>query len=204
MNHALYSLPQLPYGYNDLEPYISENQLMIHHTKHHQAYVNGLNLVLQKLENARHDNAELDMKAALKDLSFNLGGYILHSIFWNNLAPAAKGGGGMPTGSLKEMIESSFESLERFKKEFNQAASSVEGSGWAVLVFSKETNQLMLMQIEKHNLNLYPESMILMVLDVFEHAYYLDYKNERAKFIDAFWSIVNWPDVQKRLELAQK
>lgn len=200
MNHALYSLPRLPYGYKELEPYISENQLMIHHTKHHQAYVNGTNSILQKLADARHDDAEIDMKAALKDLSFNLSGYVLHSIFWNNLAPAGKGGGGAPAGLLKEMIEKSFTSFERFKKEFSQAALSVEGSGWAALVFDKEVDQLMLMQIEKHNLNIYPESKILMVLDVFEHAYYLDYKNERAKFIDAFWNIVNWPDVQKRLE----
>lgn len=200
MNNALYLLPELPYGYKDLEPYISEAQLTIHHSKHHQAYVNGANAILEKMENARKDNTDIDIKSALKELSFNLGGYMLHSIFWNNLMPVSRGGGGMPKGLLNKMIEKDFGSFERFKKEFNQAALSVEGSGWAALVFLKETNRLMLMQIEKHNVNMYPESKILMVLDVFEHAYYLDYKNERAKFVDAFWNIVNWTDIEERLE----
>jgi len=192
-----YTLPRLSYGYKDLEPYISEQQLTIHHQKHHQAYVNGANAILEKLEKARKDNADLDMKSVLKELSFNVGGHLLHSLFWGNLASASRGGG-VPKGILAGLIEKEFGSFERFRKEFSQAALSVEGSGWAALAFDKERSWPVIMQIEKHNANIYPTFEILMVLDVFEHAYYLDYKNERAKFIDAFWNIVNWDEVEKR------
>ena len=194
-----YSLPKLPYEYKDLEPYISEEQLKIHHSKHHQAYVNGANAILEKLDKARKEDTTLDIRATLKELSFNIGGHLLHSLFWGNLAPTDKGGG-KQGGVFGDMIEKEFGSFERFKKEFTQAAISVEGSGWAALTFCKQTNRPIIMQIEKHNTNIYPMFRILMVLDVFEHAYYLDYKNERAKFVDAFWNIVNWDEVNKRLE----
>jgi Fe-Mn family superoxide dismutase len=194
-----YVLPELPFGYRDLEPHISEKQLRIHHDKHHQGYVNGANAILQKLDKARKEGADMDTKSTLKALSFNIGGHILHSLFWPNLAPAGKGGG-KPGGALGDAIDEEFGSFERFKKEFSQAAVSVEGSGWAALSFCRQTNRPIIMQIEKHNTNVYPMFKILMVLDVWEHAYYLDYKNERAKFVDAFWSIVNWDKVNKRLE----
>ena len=195
----LYVLPKLPYDYKDLAPYMSEEQLRIHHSKHHQAYVNGANGILQKLDNARKEGTELDIKATLKELSWNIGGHLLHSLFWGNLAPAGRGSG-KPGGVLGDAIEREFGSFERFKKEFTQAAVSVEGSGWAALTFCRQTNRPIIMQIEKHNTNVYPMFGILMVLDVFEHAYYIDYKNERAKFVDAFWNIVNWDEVNKRLE----
>ena len=194
-----YVLPKLPYGYKDLEPHISEEQLKIHHDKHHQGYVNGANAILQKLDKAREEGTDLDFKSTLKALSFNIGGHVLHSLFWPNLAPTGKGGG-KPGGVLGDTIEREFGSLERFKKEFSQAAVSVEGSGWAALSFCKQTDRPIIMQIEKHNTNVYPTFRILMVLDVWEHAYYLDYKNQRAKFVDAFWNIVNWDEVNKRLE----
>jgi Fe-Mn family superoxide dismutase len=194
-----YVLPELPFGYHDLEPHVSEKQLRIHHDKHHQGYVNGANAILQKLDKARKEGVDLDIKSTLKALSFNIGGHILHSLFWPNLAPAGKGGG-KPGGTLGDAIEEEFGSFERFKKEFSQAAISVEGSGWAALSFCRQTNRPIIMQIEKHNTNVYPMFKILMVLDVWEHAYYLDYKNERGKFVDAFWSIVNWDKVNKRLE----
>ena len=191
-----YKLPQLPYGYKDLEPYISEGLLTIHHQKHHQAYVNGANAILEKMDKARKDGADLDIKATLKELSFNIGGHLLHSLFWENLS--AKGGG-EPQGNLAEIINAEFGGFDRFKKEFTQAALSVEGSGWAALTFCQQTKRPLIMQIEKHNANVYPMFNILMVLDVFEHAYYLDYKNDRTKFIEAFWNIVNWDEVEKRL-----
>ena len=194
-----YVLPKLPYEYKDLMPHMSEEQLKIHHSKHHQAYVNVANAILQKLDNARKENADLDMKSTLKELSFNIGGHLLHSLFWGNLASPSKGGG-KPSGILGDAIEKEFGSFERFKKEFSQAATSVEGSGWAALSFCTQTNRPIIMQIEKHNTNVYPMFRILMVLDVFEHAYYIDYKNERAKFVEAFWNIVNWDTVNKRLE----
>ena len=194
-----YALPKLPYGYKDLAPHISEEQLRIHYEKHHQAYVNGANAILQKLDKSRKEGTDLDMKATLKELSFNIGGHLLHSIFWGNLVPAGKGGG-KPSGSLGDAIEKEFGSFERFRKEFTQAATSVEGSGWAALAFCRRTKRPIIMQIEKHNINVYPMFRILMVLDVFEHAYYLDYKNDRGKFVEAFWNIVNWDAANKRLE----
>lgn len=194
-----YTLPQLPYNYGDLAPYMSEEQLRIHHMVHHQAYVNGANEILEMLEKARKENAELDIKAALKALSWNVGGHLLHSIFWRNLAPPGKGGG-TPGGKLADLLWNEFRSFERFKKEFTQAAVSVEGSGWAALALCSQTGRPMIMQIEKHNTNVFPSFPILMVLDVFEHAYYIDYKNKRGAFVEAFWNIVNWDEVARRLE----
>jgi len=194
-----YVLPKLPYGYKDLEPHMSEEQLRIHHSKHHQAYVNGANAILQKLDKARKEGTDLDIKSTLKELSFNIGGHILHSRFWGNLAPTGKGGV-KPGGVLGDALAKEFGSFERFKKEFSQAAVSVEGSGWAALTLCRQTNRPIIMQIEKHNTNVYPMFQILMVLDVFEHAYYIDYKNERAKFVEAFWNIANWDAANKRLE----
>jgi len=198
-NNKFYVLPMLPYGYGDLVPHMSEEQLKIHHQKHHQAYVNGANAILENLEKARKEGTDLDMKSILKYLSFNIGGHLLHSLFWNNLAPVGKGGG-KPLGVLADVIEKEFGNFERFKKEFTQVATSVEGSGWAALAFDKQTNRPMIMQIEKHNTNVYPTFKILMVLDVFEHAYYIDYKNDRAKFVEVFWNIINWDEVNRRLE----
>jgi len=194
-----YVLPKLSYEYKDLAPYMSEEQLRIHHSKHHQAYVNGSNAILQKLDKARKEGAEIDVKSTLKELSFNIGGHLLHSLFWENLAPPSKGDR-KPSGMLDDALKKEFGTFERFKKEFTQAAVTVEGSGWAALTFCRQTNRPIIMQIEKHNTNVYPMFRILMVLDVFEHAYYIDYKNERAKFVDAFWNIVNWDKVNRRLE----
>lgn len=194
----LYTLPKLPYEYTALAPYISEEQLTLHYTKHHQAYVTGANAILEKLDKARKDNVDLDMKATLKELSFHIGGYRLHALFWENLAPAGKGGGGVPKGDLAKAIDAEFGKFDRFKKEFTQAASGVEGSGWAVLTHCLKTNRLLIMQLEKHNVNLVPGFRILMALDVWEHAYYLDYKNDRAKFIEGFWNLVNWDEVNAR------
>jgi superoxide dismutase, Fe-Mn family len=196
----LFSLPKLPYDYNALAPYISEEQLKIHHDKHHQAYVNGANAIFDKLDKARKESADIDMKATLKELSFHVSGHILHSIFWENIAPAGKGGG-KPGGTIADEITKEFGSFERFKKEFSQAATSVEGSGWAVLAKHPCVSKPLIMQVEKHNVSVYPTFQILMVLDVWEHAYYLDYKNDRAKFVENFWNIVNWDYVNKILEM---
>jgi Fe-Mn family superoxide dismutase len=154
------------------------------------------------MDKARREGTEVDQKAGLKALSFNIGGHILHSFFWNSLAPIGKGG--RPTAALLGALEAEFGTLDRFKKEFTQAAASVEGSGWAALAFCKQTRRPLIMQIEKHNVNLYPAFKILLVLDVWEHAYYLDYKNDRAKFVEAFWNIVNWEKVSDRFDEAVK
>jgi len=198
-----YSLPKLPYGYKDLEPHMSELQLTIHHQKHHQAYVNGANSLLERLDKARKEGADIDVKATLKELSWNIGGHKLHSIFWKVLTPASKSTG-KPVKALGEALNKEFGSFERFKKEFSQAATSVEGSGWAALTLCRHTRRPLIMQVEKHNMNVYPGYRILMVLDVFEHAYYIDYKNDRAKFVEAFWNLVNWDEVNRKFEEAGK
>jgi superoxide dismutase, Fe-Mn family len=199
-----YSLPTLPYDYTALAPYISEEQLKLHHQKHHQAYVNGANALFEKLDKARKENADLDMKSLLKELSFHIGGFKLHNLFWENLAAAGKGGGGVPKGILAKVIEGEFGKFDRFKKEFSQAAASAEGSGWAALTYCRKTGRPLVIQIEKHNTNVIPGYGILMVLDVWEHAYYLDYKNDRAKFVEAFWNIVNWDVVAQRFDRWRK
>jgi superoxide dismutase, Fe-Mn family len=197
-----YTLPELPYAYNALSPQMSEEQLRLHHDKHHLAYVNGANAALDRLEKARAENSDLDQKALLKELSFNVSGHILHSLFWTNLSPEKESG--EPRPDLKNAIEKEFGSVERFKKEFTAAALSTEGSGWAALALCKKTRRLMLMQIEKHNVNVIPTLQLLLVLDVWEHAYYVDYRNLRVKFIEAFWNIVNWDEVGRRLEEARE
>jgi Fe-Mn family superoxide dismutase len=194
-----YSLPRLPYDYTALAPHISEQQLMLHHTKHHLAYVNGANALLEKFEKARKEGTDVDMKAAAKELSFHIGGFRLHNLFWENMAPAGKGGGGAPKGELAKALDAEYGSFDRFKKEFTQAASGAEGSGWAALTFCRMIGRPMIMQIEKHNVNVIPGFTILLVLDVWEHAYYLDYRNDRAKYIGVFWDIVNWDVVNDRL-----
>lgn len=203
MENKFYRLPKLPYPYDALTPHISKEQLTIHHDRHHQGYVNGANAILERLDRARTDGSALDMKSTLKALSFNIGGHLLHSLFWPNLAPAGKGGG-EPGGVVGDAIETEFGSFARFKQEFAQAAASVEGSGWAALSYCLQTDRPIIMQIEKHNTNVYPMFRILMVLDVWEHAYYLDYQNARGKFVEAFWHVVNWDTVNQRLEALLK
>ncbi len=197
-----YELPKLAYGYKDLAPFLSEEQLTVHHTKHHAAYVNAANAILDKMDKARAENADLDMKGMLKDLSFQIGGHYLHSVYWETLCPAGKGG--EPSGKLKAELEKEFGSLERFKKEFTAAAASAEGSGWAVLVYCMALHKPIIMQVEKHNVNVIPGFRVLMSLDVWEHAYYIDYKNLRPKYIEAFWNQVNWDAVGKKLDAILK
>ena len=197
-----YSLRALPYDYKALAPYMSEEQLTLHYTRHHQAYVNGANALLERIDRARKEKTDLDFKATAKEMSFNLGGMRLHNLFWQNLAPAGKGGGGLPKGDLAKALNDEFGDISRFKKEFSAAATTAEGSGWATVSYCFRTGRPVIGQIEKHNVNVFPELKIIMVLDVWEHAYYLDYRNDRAKYIDAFWNIVNWDEIGKRLTAA--
>jgi Fe-Mn family superoxide dismutase len=193
-----YSLPALAFEYGGLEPIISESQLALHYEKHHKAYVDNANTILESLGEARTQGREIDYKSVLKSLSFNVGGHVLHSLFWKNInSPHEKK---MIPGKIKEILKNEFGSVERFKTEFSAAALSVEGSGWAALTFCRKTRRPIIMQIEKHNVNVYPDFKILLVLDVWEHAYYLDYKNDRKKFIDSFWELVNWEEVENRIK----
>jgi Fe-Mn family superoxide dismutase len=205
-----FTLPKLPYEYNALAPYISEEQLKLHHDKHHQAYVNAANKLLTSIDEAMKNPQSRDywvsfgyIKALAKELSFNVGGHMLHTTFWENMAPAGKGGGGAPTGAIAELINKNFGSFDNFKKMFTATAVSTEGSGWAALAVHPCIDRLMIMQIEKHNVNVFPDFTIIMALDVWEHAYYVDYKNDRAKFVENFWNIVNWDRVNKNLALVK-
>jgi Fe-Mn family superoxide dismutase len=192
-------LPELEFDYDALQPYMSEQQLRLHHEKHHAAYVNGTNAILESLDKARKQGADIDAKAVAKAFSFNMGGHVMHSWFWKNLSPAGECSP-EPVGGLAEAMKSEFGSFQRFKKEFAQAAASVEGSGWAMLTFCPCTHRPVILQLEKHNVNLVPGSRPLLVLDVWEHAYYLDYKNDRAKFIEAFWNVADWDEASERFD----
>jgi Fe-Mn family superoxide dismutase len=203
MEKKPYLLPKLEFGYKDLEPWMSEAQLQLHHQKHHQAYVNGANAILENLDKNRREGIDGDAKALAKAFSFNAAGLLLHALFWENLAPAAKTTP-KPAGKFAALIDGEFGSFERFRKEFSQTAVSAEGSGWAVLVYCRQTNRPLLMQVEKHNTNVIPMFRVLLALDVWEHAYYLDYKNDRATFVEGFWNHVNWLEVNQRLEAILK
>jgi Fe-Mn family superoxide dismutase len=196
----LYVLPDLPYEYNALEPHISEDLLKFHHDKHHASYVKGANEVLEMMDNTRKDKMEFEAKSIFKELSFHVGGHMMHSLFWENMASPNKNGGGNPSGKIEDVLKEEFGTIDRFKKLFSQVAFSVEGGGWAALTYCKHTQRPIIMQVEKHNNNVFPQFRILMVLDVWEHAYYLDYKNERKKYIESFWNVINWEEINNRLE----
>lgn len=196
-----YTLPELPYGYDDLEPYISGEIMRLHHQRHHKSYVDGANAALEKLEKHLAGEAQYDLRAVMRDFSFNYGGHIMHSIFWPNMAPNGKGGG-TPGGRVGDLIARQFGSFERFREAFTQVAVSVEGVGWGVLAVDPITGELRLLQVEKHNLLAVSGLVPVLVLDVWEHAYYLQYKNNRAEYVKAWWNVVNWDDVDRRVERA--
>lgn len=187
-----YELSPLPYAYNALSPVISEEIMTLHHDKHHAAYVAGANAALEKLEkNRAGELPELDIKATLRDLSFHVSGHLLHELFWKCMAPAS--GAAIPDVVVQQ-LNNSFGSVDAFKKQFGATAKSVEGSGWAVL-YQTPQNELLLSSIEKHNLNHLPGYTPVLALDVWEHAYYLDYKNDRGAYVEKWWEIVNWQNL---------
>lgn len=193
-------LPPLTYPYNALEPVIAEEIMMLHHTKHHQSYVDGLNKAENALRLAREKGDFSLIKHWERELAFHGSGHYLHTIFWNIMSPD---GGGKPTGQLNKAINEAFGSFEKFKKQFSEAAKNVEASGWAILVWSPRSHRLEILQAEKHQ-NLTQWDVIpLLVLDVWEHAYYLQYKNERGKYVDNWWDIVNWKEVGQRFNKAR-
>ena len=195
-----YELPPLPYAYNALEPHIDEQTMRLHHDKHHLAYVNGLNSALEKLEAARASGDLALVKHLSREAAFHGSGHFLHSIFWPNMAAPGSGGGGEPTGALADQISRDFGSFAAFKAHFSAAANQVGGSGWALLVWEPLVGQLEVLQSEKHqNLTQWGVRPLL-VLDVWEHAYYLKYQNNRGAYVEAWWNVVNWADVAQRLK----
>lgn len=199
-----HELPPLPYAYDGLEPYIDEQTMRLHHDKHHKGYVDGFNKAEERLAEARQSGDYTLIKHWEREAAFHGSGHILHSLFWSNMAPPGNGGGGEPGGTLAEQIARDFGTFETFRAQFSAAASAVEGSGWAVLAWQPSGQQLVILQAEKHQ-NLTQWGVVpLVVLDVWEHAYYLKYQNRRGEFVEAWWNVVNWFDVAARFEATIK
>lgn len=191
-----HELPSLAYPYDALEPYYDEETLRLHHGKHHQSYVDGLNKAEAQLVEARSRSDYALVKHWLKEIAFHGSGHILHTLFFENLAPA---GQSSPGSKTRSQVEQDFGSLDEFKKMFSAAAAAVEGSGWALLCYNPLFKKLEILQAEKHQ-NLTQWGVIpLLVIDVWEHAYYLKYQNRRPDYIAAWWNIVNWDKVEERL-----
>lgn len=198
---AQYTLPDLPYDYAALEPHYSAEVLELHHDKHHAAYVKGANDTLEKLAAAR-DSGEFDSIVGLqKTMAFNLSGHILHSIFWTNLSPD---GGDKPEGELADAIAESFGSFDGFKGQLTAATTTVQGSGWGVLAYDPMGGRLFVEQVYDHQGNIGQSAAPLLVFDAWEHAFYLQYKNVKADYVDALWNIVDWANVADRFARARK
>ena len=197
---AKYTLPELTYDYGALEPFISGTIMTLHHDKHHAAYVNGANLALEAMEEARANNALGNINKLQKDLAFNLAGHVNHVVFWKNLSPD---GGDKPTGELAAAIEEFFGSFDAFMAHFTASALGIQGSGWSILAWDVLGQKLIIEQLYDHQGNLAPASIPLLMLDMWEHAFYLDYQNVKADYVKAFWNIANWADVQARFEAAR-
>ena len=196
-----YKLPDLPYAYNALEPYIDEQTMRLHHDKHHLAYVNGLNAALKKLEEARAKGDFSAIQALSKQLAFHGSGHAMHSIFWAVMCPHDKSKE-PSSGALFSQIGKDFGSLDAFKKQFSEAAKGVEGNGWAVLAWEPIGKRLLVLQAENHQKLTLQGSVPLLVLDVWEHAYYLKYQNNRGAYVDTWWNVVNWAEMERRFASA--
>lgn len=197
---SLHELPKLPYAYDALEPYIDARTMEIHHTKHHQAYINGLRTADEALAKARESGDFSLIEYWSKKAAFNEGGHYLHSMFWESMAPK----GGKPEGELLTALDKCFGSEDKFRKQFQAAAVSVEGSGWALLHYRPSDKRLLILQAEnQHKLTPWGTTPILGI-DVWEHAYYLKYQNRRADYVSAWWNVVNWDVVRDRFNVLAK
>ena len=194
---AKYSLPELGYDYGALAPHISATIMELHHSKHHQAYVTGANTALEQMAEARDTGNLANINKLEKDLAFNLGGHTNHSIFWTNLSP---NGGDKPTGDIASAIDDHFGSFDKFRAHFTAAALGVQGSGWAGLFWDSIGENLIIQQFFDQQASFAAGTVPILLLDVWEHAYYLDYKNKRDEYAKAWWSVVNWPVAQQRYE----
>jgi Fe-Mn family superoxide dismutase len=199
-----YVLPPLPYAYDALEPSIDAQTMQLHHDIHHAGYVRGLNAALARLAEMRANGDFGLVKHWSRQAAFAGSGHFLHTIFWTNMAPAGDGGGGEPSSELAGALAESFGSVEAFRNQFSAAARSVEGSGWGILAYEPVSARMQVLQAEKHQ-NLGQWGVVpLLVLDVWEHAYYLNYQNRRGDYVNAFWDIVNWQNVAERLSEASR
>jgi len=194
---ATYTLPDLPYDYGALEPHVSGKIMQLHHDKHHRAYVTGANTALDGLADARA-REDFSRTAALeRALAFNVSGHVLHSLFWQNMAPGA---GGEPTGALADQIARDFGNFARFRAELNSAAATIMGSGWGALMWDPLGKRLLTAQIHDHQNEIMQGGVPILVLDAWEHAYYLQYGPEKKTYFDAIWNVWNWADAARRFE----
>ena len=194
---ALYELPELPYDYSALEPHYSAEVLELHHDKHHKAYVDGANTTFEKLGQARDSGDFGTINQLEKNMAFHLSGHVLHSLLWTNLSPD---GGGQPEGELAAAVKESFGSYDAVRAQMSEAANNVQGSGWAALSWEPLGRRLIVEQVYDHQGNVGQGGPPLLALDMWEHAYYLQYKNVKKDWVEAFWNIVNWPDVANRFD----
>jgi Fe-Mn family superoxide dismutase len=198
---AKYSLPDLPYDYSALEPHISGKIMELHHDKHHNTYVTAANAAVDALAEARdQDTIGTTVNLWEKNLAFNLAGHVNHSVFWPNMSPD---GGGEPTGELSSAIDEAFGSFEKFQKHFTSAATGIQGSGWSVLAWDTVGQQLRVFQLYDHQGNLPMAIVPVVLLDMWEHAFYLDYFNVKPDYVNAWWNVVNWDDAAQRFEKAR-
>ena len=197
---STYTLPDLAYDYGALEPHISGQIMELHHSKHHKAYVDGANQALEKLAAARESGDFATVPMLEKNLAFNLGGHTNHSVFWQNMSPD---GGGRPDGEVASMIDEYFGSFDGFKGQFEAAGTTIQGSGWAVLSWDAIAQQPLIFQLWDQQGNVPIGQTPLLMLDMWEHAFYLQYKNVKADYVSAWWNVVNWADVSRRLETAR-
>ncbi len=194
-----YELPALPYKIDGLEPYISKDIVDVHYNAHHKGYVNTSNKLIDRMNSIiKEDEKSYDLHGVIRNLTFNINGNKLHTMYWNNMTEQGKGGG-KPGGRLADMIDKQYGSFERFKAFFTEAANSNPGTGWAVLNYDEENGNLQIMTVENHFMNHLAEMPVVLIVDEFEHAYYLQYKNKRPDYITAWWNLVNWDDAEKRL-----
>jgi Fe-Mn family superoxide dismutase len=194
---ATYSLPELPYDYSALEPHYSAKLLELHHGKHHAAYVSGANTTLEKLAEARAKGDFAAINQLQKNLAFHLSGHVLHSVFWKNLNPK---GGGKPTGELSSAIGEFFGGFEGFQSQLSEGALAIQGSGWGALAWEPLAKRLVVEQVYDHQGNIGNGTVPLLVLDMWEHAYYLQYQNNKAAWVKSYWKLVDWADVTRRFE----
>ena len=194
-----YTLPDLDFDYSALEPHISGEINELHHSKHHATYVAGANTALEKLAAARENEDHGSIFLLEKNLAFHLGGHVNHSIWWKNLSPP---GGDKPEGELAAAIDDQFGSFDKFRAQFTAAANGLQGSGWAVLGYDSLGKNLLTFQLYDQQANVPLGIIPLLQVDMWEHAFYLQYKNVKADYVKAFWNVVNWADVQARFEAA--
>jgi superoxide dismutase, Fe-Mn family len=197
---AVYTLPDLDYDYGALAPHIAPEIMELHHSKHHATYVAGANTALEKLAEAREKNDFGAVNKLEKDLAFHLGGHINHSVFWKNMSPD---GGGRPDGELASAIDEYFRSFEGFQNHFNENAKALQGSGWSMLVWDLLGKRLNVAQLFDQQGNLPAGQVPLLQLDMWEHAYYLQYKNVKGDYVTAWWNVVNWADAAQRFAKAK-